>query len=321
MTPGRDDLSHIHRPVLVNEVLAHLAPEAQAPRLIVDGTVGLGGHAEAMLLAWPAARLLGLDRDPRALALAKKRLSRFGTRVRLFHASYEDLGEVLEVANEREFDALLLDLGVSSLQLDEPSRGFSFRAQDAVADMRFDPESGGPTAADLVNRLAEGALSNILFEHGGERKARAVARALVAARPVRTIGSIANAVRSVVRRDASGIDPATRTFQALRIAVNDEKGRLERGLAAGLEWAAPGARIVVVSFHSGEERVVKEALRAAEAAGKARGLTKKPVRPTEHESRDNPRAKPARLRAIETITVEGAEAARGSKGSDGGRKT
>jgi 16S rRNA (cytosine1402-N4)-methyltransferase len=315
MAPGHDDLSHIHRPVLVAETLGLLAAPDHPPRLVVDGTVGLGGHAEAMLAAWPAARLLGLDRDPDALAMAKQRLRRFQPRARFFHASYADLEEVLDVAKERNPDAVLLDLGVSSLQLDEPSRGFSFRADDATADMRFDPSSGGPTAADLVNRLPEEAIARILFEHGDERRARAVAKALVEARPLRTVGQMTRAIRRVVRRDASGLDPATRTFQALRVAVNDERGHLVRGLGAALRLAAPGARIVVIAFHSGEERVVKEAFAAAEAAGTGRVLTEKPVRPTDDETRGNPRARPARLRAIERLEP----ATAGAAGAAGGR--
>lgn len=299
MPPGPDDLSHLHRSVLVDEVLQHLAPEGPLGGLVVDGTVGYGGHAEAMLSAWPASRLLGLDRDPIALEHGRARLAPFGARVRLLHASYADLHEVLGEAGEGRPRAVLLDLGVSSPQLDVGTRGFSFRALDAPADMRFDPTSGGETAADLVNRLPEADLSRLIFEQGGERRARAVARALVSARPVATVGDLVAAIRRIVRRDASGVDPATRTFQALRIAVNDETGHLSRGLSGALEALEPGGRLAVICFHSGEERLVKEAFREAARAGRARIVTKKPIRPTEDETRRNPRARPARLRVAE----------------------
>ena len=286
----------------MREVLENLAPRGPIDGPVVDGTVGYGGHAEAMLLAWPKARLLGLDRDLTALRATRERLRPFGARARLFHSSFADLGEVLEEAGETPPFAVLLDLGVSSPQLDVAARGFSFRAEDAPADMRFDPDGGGETAADLVNRLSETELSNLLFEHGGERHARAVARALVKARPVRTVGDLRAAVLRVVRRDASGIDPATRTLQGLRIAVNDEAGHVARGVRAALALAALGARVAVISFHSGEERAVKEAFAEAVGAKRARVTTKKAIRPTEEEVRGNPRASPARLRVAEVVS-------------------
>ena len=304
MNPGGEALSHLHRPVLVAEVLAALGPKDLGSALVVDGTVGYGGHAEAMLSTWPRARLLGLDRDRTALLSTKARLARFGERARLFHASYAELPEVLEEAGEGRPAAVLLDLGVSSPQLDVAERGFSFRAPEAVADMRFDPGSGGETAADLVNRLPEGELAKLLFAYGGERRARAVARALVQARPVRTVGDLLAAVRGAVRRDASGLDPATRSFQALRMAVNDEPGHLARGLAVALGATEVGGRVAVISFHSGEERAVKEAFRVAVHGGWARLVTAKAIGPTETEVRENPRASSARLRVAE-VTAEG----------------
>lgn len=270
----------------------------------MDGTVGYGGHAEAILAAWPASRLLGLDRDLAALTATKRRLGRFPGRARLFHASYADLPEVLSEAGEGRPDGILLDLGVSSPQLDVPGRGFSFRAGDDPADMRFDPAAGGPTAADVVNGWDEAALARWLFEHGGERRARAVARALVKARPVRTVRDLVAAVERVVRRDASGLHPATRTFQALRMAVNDEPGTVTRGLRVALGALAPRGRLAVISFHSGEERAVKDAFLAAREAGRARVVTTKAVRPTEAEVADNPRASSARLRVAEAVGEE-----------------
>ena len=306
MSPGSDDLSHLHRPVLVHEVLTLLEPKDHPDPLVVDGTVGFGGHAEAMLSAWPTARLFGLDRDADALRSTKARLAPFVGRFRLFHASYAELSEVLEEAGEGRPLAVLLDLGVSSPQLDRPERGFSYKALDRVADMRFDPTSGAPTAADVVNGATENELARWIFELGGERRARAVARALVQARPVRTVGDLVAAVRSAVRRDASGIDPATRTFQALRIVVNDEAGHLARGLDGALRALRPGGRIAVISFHSGEERAVKEAFRLAVGEGRARVVTNKGIRPTEDEVARNPRAAPARLRVAEVVRRDGA---------------
>ncbi len=305
MDPGPSDLSHLHRPVLVDEVLNLLAPsdriQSSGGPLIVDGTVGYGGHAEAMLAAWPSARLLGIDRDREALLSSKARLAGFGPRVRLFHASYAEIADVLEEAGERAPVAILLDVGVSSPQLDRGERGFSFRSPEALADMRFDRDGGGKTAADLVNQLEEYELSRIFFEHGGERHARAVARALVAARPVRTLGDVIAAVGRVVRRDVSGIHPATRTLQALRIAVNDESGHMDRGLEAAIDVLAIGGRLAVISFHGGEERAVKAAFSAARRMDRIRVLTTKGIRPTDREVAENPRASSARLRAAERI--------------------
>ena len=305
MAPSDDALSPLHRPVLVAEVLAHLALGDRTGPLVVDGTVGYGGHAEAMLSAWPRARLLGLDRDLAALTSTRARLEPFRGRARLFHASYADLDEVLAEAGEGRPDAVLLDLGVSSPQLDVAGRGFSFRAADDPADMRFDPSSDGPTAADVVNRWDEAALARWIFEHGGERRARAVARALVAARPVRTVGDVVAAVERVVRRDASGLHPATRTFQALRMAVNDEPTTVGKGLRVALDALAPRGRLAVISFHSGEERAVKAAFLRAREAGRVRVLTTKAVRPTEAEVAGNARASSARLRVAEAVEAEG----------------
>jgi 16S rRNA (cytosine1402-N4)-methyltransferase len=306
MPPDRDDLSQLHRPVLVAETLRqlHTEPLPQGGFLLVDGTVGAGGHAEAALEAAPRARLLGLDRDPDAVRIAERRLARFGARARVRAASYADLGEVLDAEGEEAPRGVLLDLGVSSMQLDDPARGFSFRAEDALPDMRFDPSGPGPTAAELLDGADEEEIARVLREHGGEARARAVARAIVRARPILTVGRLCEAVRRAALRRGR-IDPATRTFQALRIWVNDELGHLERGLEAAIARAAPGGRVVVIAFHSGEERAVKAAFRGAARRGAGRVVTRKPVRPTEEEVRRNPRARPARLRAFEVGVVEG----------------
>ncbi|MDJ0975831.1 MAG: 16S rRNA (cytosine(1402)-N(4))-methyltransferase RsmH [Planctomycetota bacterium] len=299
MTPGPDDLFHFHEPVLVSEVLEHLLADGPATAgLIVDGTVGAGGHAAAVLEAAPATTLLGLDRDPVALELATKRLAPFGDRATVLHASYASMGELLATRGLPAPTGILLDVGVSSMQLDDPERGFSFRADEAIPDMRFDPGSDDPRAIDLVNHADEKELARILFEYGEEPRARAVARAIVRARPLTTVG----ALREVVRRHALRVrrhDPATRTFQGLRIAVNRELEVLRAGLAAALDALAAGGRLVVLCFHSGEERCVKDAFREAKRAGHGRVLTKKPVRATEAEVKRNPRARPARLRAFE----------------------
>ncbi|MDJ0521939.1 MAG: 16S rRNA (cytosine(1402)-N(4))-methyltransferase RsmH [Planctomycetota bacterium] len=299
MAPGSDDLSHVHEPVMVQEVLDYLALVHAGPEaLVVDGTVGAGGHAAALLDARVDVRLLGLDRDPAILEHARTRLARFGERAQLVHASYAELPGVLEAEALPAPAGVLLDLGVSSLQLDDMSRGFSFRGSDEIPDMRFDATGEELTAQDLLNHADERELARILHEFGEEPRARAVARAIVRARPIRSIGQL----RDVARRSAlrvKRIDPATRTFQALRIAVNDELRHLERGLRAALGCLAPGGRLVVLCFQSGEERLVKDAFREVQRAGRGRILTKKPVRATAQEVRRNPRARPTRLRAFE----------------------
>ncbi len=298
MTAGHDDLSHLHLPVMVRDVLTWLDVTPEREGWVVDGTLGLGGHAAAILDAAPRAHLLGLDRDPRALALARERLAPYGSRVVVRRTSYADLAEVLGDLGASAPWGILLDVGLSSFQLDDPARGFAFRYADAPLDMRFDAESDGPTAADLVNTLSERELADLLFHHGEEPRARAIARALVGARPVRTVGEFAAVVRRHARRERRH-DPATRSFQALRIAVNDELEHLERGLRVAIRALAPGGRLVVLAFHGGEERLVKESFRVARAEGLGRALTPKPIRPMEDEVRRNPRARSTRLRAFE----------------------
>jgi 16S rRNA (cytosine1402-N4)-methyltransferase len=309
MAPADDDLSQLHRPVLLAEVLAHLGGLGlEIPgAVVVDGTVGLGGHAAAILEAYAGVRLLGLDRDPEALALARVRLSGFGERVRLVHASYVEIAAALESAGWPAPRAVLLDLGVSSLQLDRAERGFSFRGGQAAPDMRFDARAQGPTAADLVNHASEADLARILFELGQETRARAVARAIVQARPHTTVEGLAHAIRRAARRGGR-IDPATRSFQALRMWVNDEPGHLERGLRAAVGALAPGGRLLVLCFHSGEERAVKAAFRDAVGRGEGRVLTRKPIRSSEQESARNPRARPARLRVLERLDANAGNA-------------
>lgn len=288
-----------HEPVLVTETIDLLAPGRGG--LFVDCTVGLGGHARALLEAG-ASRVLGFDRDPDALRLAGERLEAFGDRVELVHADYRDLGRVLDDRQIAGIDGALADLGVSSLQLDADGRGFSFR-RDEPLDMRMD-RSQGPTAADLLETVDETDLANVIFQHGEERFSRRIARAIVDARRggrIATTGQLAAIVRRAVpTRGYQRIDPATRTFQALRIWVNRELEGLEAFLAEACRRLLAGARLAVISFHSLEDRVVKHAFRALAQTGAAlRILTKRPVVPGEAEVERNPRARSAKLRAIE----------------------
>jgi len=292
-----------HQPVLVETVLAMLGPaiEAAGPGAwIVDGTVGLGGHAQALLEAVPGARLLGIDRDPSALEAAQERLERFGGRVLLVHANAADWAQVCATRLDRAPAAFLLDLGVSSPQLDRPERGFSFR-HDGPLDMRMDPTQGG-SAADLIARTDAETLERILREYGEERHARRIARHLVEADrrvPIRTTRALREAVIAALPPGARrpGPDhPARRTFQALRIAVNDELGSLEQALDGVLEVLAPGARVAVISFHSLEDRIVKRRFRAALERGEVDVLTRRPLVAGAGERRENPRARSAKLR-------------------------
>jgi len=284
-----------HLPVLLEETLELVA--VRPGGLWVDGTVGLGGHAAAVLRATaPDGRLLGLDRDGESLARARGRLAAFGERVRLEQADYREIPERLdgEMAS-----GILLDLGVSSAQLDEAERGFSFQAEGPL-DMRMD-RSRGQTAADLVNRLREKELADLLYTCGEEPASRRIARAIVFARerrPIATTTELADVVRRAAPRGRRpGLHPATRTFQALRIRVNRELDGLGPALERIASCLSPGGRMVVIAFHSLEDRAVKEAFRALSARG-YRVLTRKPVRPGETEVRRNPRARSARLRGL-----------------------
>ena len=280
----------------------------------MDATVGLGGHAEALLRQHSSVTVLGIDRDPQALAKSRERLALFGERVRLRQGRYESLIDILEAERIAEIDGLLADLGVSSLQLDDAARGFSFRVEGPL-DMRM--SSAGPTAADLVNGLEEAELMRILREYGEEPMARRIAAAIVAARPIETTTQLAEVIRSVKRkRPHEKIDPATLSFQALRIATNEELTGLERFLEDAVGRLKPGGRIAVISFHSLEDRVVKRTLRRLEgecvcpprmpfcrcgAKQVVKVLTRKPVKAGEEEMARNPRSRSARLRVAERV--------------------
>jgi 16S rRNA (cytosine1402-N4)-methyltransferase len=288
-----------HVPVLQEEVVALLRPRPNGRYL--DATVGLGGHAEAILrAAEPAEVLLGIDRDAEALALAKQRLASFGARLVLRQGRYEALAEL--VGPGERFDGILFDLGASSLHLDAADRGFSF-AHDGPLDMRMD-RGTGETAAELLGRLSEPDLADLIFRWGEERWSRRVARAIVAARqaePIATTTALATIVaRSIPRRLwPRHIHPATRTFQAIRIAVNQELVGLGAALDDATRLLVPGGRAVVISFHSLEDRIVKQTWRRLEAAGDLRILTKRPITPGEAEQAANPRSRSAKLRAVE----------------------
>jgi 16S rRNA (cytosine1402-N4)-methyltransferase len=290
----------VHVPVLLTQVVSWLQPERGG--LFVDCTVGLGGHGQALLAAG-ADRLIGLDRDADALAQARTRLASWGTRVVLVHADFRDLPGVLDREDAGPVAGVLADLGVSSLQLDAAGRGFSFR-RDEPLDMRMD-RSSGPDAATWLRDVAEDELAGVLSRYGEERFARRIARLIVrerAERPIATTGQLAAIVRRAVPlRGPRRIDPATRTFQAIRIAVNRELERLDAFLPAALRRLAPGGRLGVIAFHSLEDRVVKHTLRAVEHDGDVpiRVLTRKPVVPDDDEVAANPRARSAKLRVAE----------------------
>src|SRR5262245_20603801 len=289
----------VHVSVLVDEVAFVLRPRHGG--WLIDGTVGMGGHAEALLeRSGPDVRLLGLDADPAALALAGARLARFGERVRLVHATFADLGDVAAAHGLTETRGVLLDLGVSSLQLEDAARGFSFQL-DGPLDMRLDP-TRGETAAALLNRLPETELGRLLHEYGEGRFARRIARSIVRRRPLLTTGDLVAAVRAAVPRAAwpRRLHVATRTFQAVRMAVNDEPDALRRALEAGPRLLAPGGRLGVIAFHSGEDRIVKQTFRSLESAGYA-ALEPSPVEPADDEVRANPRARSAKLRVLERL--------------------
>ncbi|MBD8869211.1 16S rRNA (cytosine(1402)-N(4))-methyltransferase RsmH [Nocardioides donggukensis] len=313
-----------HVPVLLDRVVALLAPALDHPgSVLVDATLGLGGHSEAVLEACPQARLVGVDRDPQALELAGDRLSAYADRTTLVHAVYDRIPDVLEELGLPRVDGVLFDLGVSSMQLDVRERGFAY-AQDAPLDMRMGDE--GPTAADVLNSYPVEDLARILREYGEEKFAGRIARRIVAAREsepfatsARLVELLYDAIPAPARR--TGGHPAKRTFQALRIEVNDEMQVLRRAIPAALEAVAVGGRVVVESYHSLEDRIVKQAFAAAtrtdvppdlpfvpdQAQPLFRAVTRGAEKAGPPEVTDNPRAASVRLRAVER-TRQGAHA-------------
>ena len=300
----------LHEPVLYKETLQGLAPHPGGS--YIDCTLGGGGHAVGILeLSAPDGRLLGIDADPEALKRARERLLPFGERVTLRHGNFSRLKEIAAGAGFAEVDGILLDLGLSSDQLEAEGRGFSFR-RDEPLDMRFSPDQS-VTASDLVNDLSEKELADLIRRYGEEPMARRIARAIVKARPVRTTGQLADIILHLARR-RSKLHPATRTFQALRIAVNQELTALEAVLPQAVELLRPGGRLAVITFHSLEDRIVKRFMRE-QAAGcdgwpgcggivKAPALkliNRKVIKPTEEEIQRNPRSRSARLRIAEKL--------------------
>jgi 16S rRNA (cytosine1402-N4)-methyltransferase len=286
---------------MVAEVISLLDPGRGG--LFIDCTAGLGGHSRALLEAG-ATRIIGLDRDPEALAIAARTLADFPERVELVHSDYRQLGQVLQARQLAGADGILADLGVSSMQFDAEGRGFSFR-RDEPLDMRMD-QSAGPTAADLIADVGEEDLANVIFQYGEERFSRRIARLIVATRradPIVTTGQLAALVRRAVpRKGYQRIDPATRTFQALRIWVNRELEGLDGFLAEAAGLLRLGARLAVITFHSLEDRIVKHTFRAMTAGESAlRVLTRRPLVPGDDEVARNPRARSAKLRAIERL--------------------
>jgi 16S rRNA (cytosine1402-N4)-methyltransferase len=272
---------------------------------VVDGTIGMGGHAERLLDEGGAGtRLLGVDRDPEALRRAGDRLARFGDRVVLRHGSFRELAALADDAGVAAAAAILLDLGLSSYQLEESGRGFSF-TRDEPLDMRFDP-TRGPTAADLLNALSGDEIARVLWEYGEERHARRIARRIEERRrraPLAATGDLVAAVREAVPRSAwpRRTHVATRTFQAVRMAVNEEAEALAEALPRAAWLLEGGGRLGVISFHSGEDRIVKRAFRSLEDGGEFGGLLPAPLVPGPDEVQQNPRARSAKLRVLERL--------------------
>ena len=314
MKEDNQTIAQIHKSVLLAETIEFL--ELKRGGVFVDATLGLGGHSEAILAANEKTKVIGIDQDLAAIAYAKKRLEKFGDRFQVYHANFSEITEVLAEAEIEKVDGVLADLGVSSLQLDSETRGFSFRF-DAPLDMRMDTNSDGETVAELLERLSEFEIAKIIYEYGEERLSRRIAKWIVekreAGNSLKTTRELADLVaRAVPRSKKDRIHPATRTFQALRIAVNGELEILEGFLYSAVERLAPSGRLAVISFHSLEDRVVKRVMQklsgkcscppnfplcvCGAAEKKVEILTRKPLVPSESETRENPRAGSAKLR-------------------------
>ncbi|HEX9837954.1 MAG TPA: 16S rRNA (cytosine(1402)-N(4))-methyltransferase RsmH [Anaerolineales bacterium] len=307
-----------HQPVLYKEIIHALQPRRGGR--YVDGTLGAGGHARGILEASaPDGQLLGLDVDPQALALARKTLAPYEQRIHLVQASYTSLSIQLAQLGWDAVDGIVLDLGASSMQFDTPERGFSFM-YDAPLDMRFGP-SALQTAADLVNKLSERELADLIYQYGEERDSRKIARAIVRARPLHTTRELVAVIESVSPRRGSfgklrSVHPATQTFQALRIAVNEELASIEEVLPQAVTGLRPGGRLAVISFHSLEDRIVKDFFREGskdlvnppyeqiyevERKATLKEVTRKPITPSDEEIENNPRARSAKLRIAEKL--------------------
>lgn len=303
-----------HIPVLYDEVLDLLQPKPGGRYL--DGTVGAGGHTAGILeRSAPSGCVLAFDRDPAAIAFARQRLAPFGERVTFVHASYAEMGRLAPAHGFDQLDGILLDLGLSSRQLEDSARGFSFMREGPL-DMRFDPTQG-ETAADLINNLSETELADIFWRYGEERQSRRLARLIVANRPIQSTTELAQLIAGQ-RRQRGRIHPATQIFQALRIAVNRELEAVEQGVTAALDLLKAGGRLAVISFHSLEDRFVKQTFRdlsrdcvcppqqpvcTCAAQATVRLITRKAVKPSAAEVEANPRSRSARLRVVEKLAV------------------
>lgn len=316
MNNEADKAENLHRPVMAREVVEIVAPVSR--QAVIDATLGLGGHTEAILSASDEVKVIAIDRDQEAIRLAAERLSRFENRLKIVHSNFSEIVRVAEDEGLGTVDAIIADLGVSSLQFDSETRGFSFRF-DAPLDMRMDAESEDETAAELLERLSEEEIADVIYRFGEERNSRRIARRIVERRergkPVRTTSGLAELVAGAVRRKRGDrIHPATRTFQALRIAVNDEIGILDRFVADSIGLLSAGGILAVITFHSLEDRIIKRAMQ--KAAGRCfcppkfpkcvcgmtddvEILTRKPIVPSESEVSENPRARSAKLRACQ----------------------
>ncbi|MCC7450442.1 MAG: 16S rRNA (cytosine(1402)-N(4))-methyltransferase RsmH [Anaerolineae bacterium] len=304
-----------HIPVLLSAVLDGLNVAAHPDGLFIDGTVGAGGHAAASLTAAPESHLLGFDRDPRSLDIARATLAPFEDRVTLVHANYDTMGKVAPEHGFGMVDGILLDLGLSSMHVDEAERGFAFKV-DGPLDMRFDSTAHIPTAADLVNTLDADELADLIYQYGEDRDSRRIARAIIAARPLHTTRQLADVIEKAHRGPREKIHPATRTFQALRIAVNDELGAVQRVLPQAIALLKPGGRLAVISFHSLEDRIVKQVFRDESTdclcppkqlvcmcghKASVRLVNRKPLVADDAESAANPRSRSAKLRVVERL--------------------
>ena len=317
---SKNEAENLHKPVLLAETIELLNPSGG--EIFVDATLGLGGHAEAILSAADETKVIGIDQDLEAIRFASERLEKFGDRIRIFHANFSEIKQVLADAKVEKVDGVLADLGVSSLQFDSAQRGFSFRF-DAKLDMRMNADSGEETAAELLENLSETEIADLIYKYGEERNSRRIARRIVwkkeIGEPIRTTKELAETVEKAIGRGKSKdkIHPATRTFQALRIAVNGELEILEKFITDSIDILKKDGRLAVITFHSLEDRIVKQTLQ--KLAGKcscpprfpqcvcgARReveiLTRKPVAPSQKESDENSRARSAKLRVCRKLS-------------------
>ncbi len=312
------EIENLHRPVMLREVLEVL--DAGRGGVFIDATLGLGGHSEAILDANSDVSLIGIDQDRDAINRAGEKLKRFGERAKIFEGNFSQISLIAARAGTSKVDGILADLGVSSLQLDTPERGFSFRF-DSALDMRMNPGSGGPTAAELLETLDQDEIANIIYKYGEERASRKIAKWIVEKRelgqPIETTFQLADLVRRAVpRKPKDKIDPATRTFQALRIAVNDELDILEAFISDSVELLKTNGALAIITFHSLEDRIVKHAFQklagkcqcppripqcVCGAETKVEVMTRKPIRAAEAENLENPRARSAKLRACRKL--------------------